>query len=53
MQVVKLLFRGKGEESFEGWVDREYTIDYMIYHKYLKEDAGKERDFSFDQNTKR
>jgi hypothetical protein len=42
----KVIVRGKGEESFEEWVDREYTIDYMIYHKYLKEDAGKERDFS-------
>jgi len=42
----KVIVRGRGEEKFEDWVDREYTIDYLIYHKYLKEDAGKERDFS-------
>jgi len=42
----KVIVRGRGEEKFEDWVDREYTMDYMIYHNYLKEDAGKERDFS-------
>ena len=42
----KVIVRGKGEEKFEDWVDREYTIDYMIHHNYLKEDAGRERDFS-------
>ena len=42
----KIMFQDKDEESFDEWVDREYTIDYMIYHKYLKENAGKERDFA-------
>ena len=42
----KVIVRGKGEEKFEDWVDREYTIDYMIHHNYLKEDAGREKDFS-------
>jgi len=42
----KVIVHGRGEETFDEWVDREYTIDYMIYHKYLKESAGKERDFA-------
>jgi hypothetical protein len=37
---------GKGEETFEDWVDREYTIDYLINKKLLKESAKQERDFS-------
>ena len=42
----KVIVHGRGEETFDEWVDREYTMDYMIYHKYLKESAGKERDFA-------
>ena len=42
----KVIIHGRGEETFDEWVDREYTMDYMIYHKYLKEGAGKERDFA-------
>ena len=42
----KVIVHGKGEETFDEWVDREYTIDYMIYHKYLKENADKEKDFA-------
>ena len=42
----KVIVHGRGEETFDEWVDREYTMDYMIYHKYLKEGAGKERDFA-------
>ena len=42
----KVIVHGKGEETFDEWVDREYTLDYMKYHKYLKESAGEERDFA-------
>ena len=42
----KVIVHGRGEETFDEWVDREYTIDYMIYHKDLKENASKERDFA-------
>ena len=42
----KVIVQGRDEESFDEWVDREYTLDYMKYHKYLKENAGKERDFA-------
>tara|TARA_Y100000592_G_scaffold47012_1_gene74700 strand:+ start:40 stop:480 length:441 start_codon:yes stop_codon:yes gene_type:complete len=42
----KVIVKGRDEESFDEWVDREYTIDYLIHHKYLKENAGKERDFA-------
>jgi superfamily I DNA/RNA helicase len=42
----KVIVHGRGEETFDEWVDREYTMDYMIYHKYLKESAGKEKDFA-------
>jgi len=42
----KVIVHGRGEETFDEWVDREYTMDYMIYHKYLKESASKERDFA-------
>ena len=42
----KVIVHGRGEESFDEWVDREYTMDYMIYHKYLKEGADKEKDFA-------
>ena len=42
----KVIVHGRGEESFEEWVDRDYTMDYMIYHEYLKKDAGKEKDFA-------
>ncbi len=41
----KVIPRGKGEETFEDWVDREYTIDYLISKKFLKDTAGQERDF--------
>ena len=41
----KVIVKGKGEETFEDWVDREYTIDYLINKKYLKDTAGQERDF--------
>ena len=26
----KVIVHGRGEETFEEWVDREYTIDYLI-----------------------
>jgi len=42
----KVIVHGRGEETFEDWVDREYTMDYLIYHKYLKDNAGEERDFA-------
>jgi len=42
----KVIVHGRGDETFEEWVDREYTIDYLIYHKYLKENAGSQRDFA-------
>ena len=41
----KVIVRGKGEETFEDWVDREYTIDHLINEKFLKETASQERDF--------
>ena len=42
----KVIVHGRGDETFEEWVDREYTIDYLIYHKYLKENACYQRDFA-------
>ena len=42
----KVIVHGRGEETFDEWVDREYTMDYMKHHKYLKESAGRERDFA-------
>jgi len=42
----KVIVHGRGEESFDEWVDREYTMDYLIYHKYLKQSATNETDFS-------
>jgi len=42
----KVIVHGRGDETFEEWVDREYTIDYLIYHKYLKKNAAQERDFA-------
>ena len=42
----KVIVHGRGEENFDEWVDREYTMDYMIDHKYLKENANKEKDFA-------
>jgi hypothetical protein len=42
----KVIFHGRGDETFEEWVDREYTIDYLIYHKYLKKNAAQEKDFA-------
>ena len=41
----KVIVRCKGEETFEDWVDREYTIDHLISKKFLKETASQERDF--------
>ena len=42
----KVIVHGKGEETFDEWVDREYTIDYLIHHKYLKQNAKHEKDFA-------
>ena len=42
----KVIVRGKGEETFEDWVDREYTIHYLINKKFLKDTATQEIDFS-------
>ena len=42
----KVIVHGRGEESFEEWVDREYTIHYLIHHKYLKENSTYQRDFA-------
>ena len=42
----KVIVHGRGDETFEEWVDREYTIDYLIYHKYLKENADFQKDFA-------
>ena len=42
----KVIVHGRGDETFEEWVDREYTIDYLIHHKYLKKNASSQRDFA-------
>ena len=42
----KVIVRGKGEETFEEWVDKEYNIDYLITNKYLKQNAKDESDFA-------
>ena len=42
----KVIVRGKGEETFEEWVDKEYNIDYLITNKYLKQNAKDELDFA-------
>ena len=43
---TKVIVHGRGDETFEEWVDREYTIDYLIHHKYLKKNASSQRDFA-------
>jgi len=42
----KVIVHGKGEETFEEWVDKEYNIDYLITNKYLKQNAKNELDFA-------
>jgi len=42
----KVIVHSRGEETFEEWVDKEYTIDYLIDYKYLKKNAKLEKDFS-------
>jgi len=42
----KVIVHGKGEETFEEWVDKEYNIDYLITNKYLKQNAKEELDFA-------
>ena len=42
----KVIVHGRGDETFEEWVDREYDIDYLIYHKYLKENSKFQKDFA-------
>ena len=42
----KVIVHGRGDETFEEWVDREYTIDYLIHNKYLKESAAQKKDFA-------
>ena len=32
--------------TFDEWVNKDYTIDYLIHHKYLKENATYQKDFS-------
>ena len=41
----KVIVRGKGKETFEDWIDREYTVYNLIEKKYLKNTATEERDF--------
>jgi len=41
----KVIVRGKGEETFEDWIDRDYTIYTLIDKKYLKFEATQEKDF--------
>ena len=40
----KVIVRGKGEETFDEWIDKEYTIKNLIDKKYLKQ--TNESDFS-------
>ena len=42
----KVIVHGRNEESFDEWIDREYTIYYLIDNKYLKETATNQIDFS-------
>ena len=42
----KVIVHGRGEETFDEWVNKDYTIDYLIHHKYLKENSTYQRDFS-------
>jgi len=42
----KVIVHGKGDETFEEWVDREYTIDYLIDNEYLKKNAKSQIDFA-------
>ena len=41
----KVIVRGKGKETFEDWIDRDYTIYNLIDKKYLKDTATQETDF--------
>jgi len=40
----KVIVHGKGEETFDEWIDKEYTIKNLIDKKYLKQ--TNESDFS-------
>ena len=42
----KVIVHGKGEETFENWIDGEYKIKYLIDNKFLKETSVNETDFS-------
>ena len=41
----KVIVRGKGKETFEDWIDRDYTIYNLIEKKYLRDTATQETDF--------
>ena len=42
----KVIVHGKGEETFEEWIDREYTVHELITKKYLKPNTTNQDDFS-------
>ena len=42
----KVIVRGRGEENFEGWVEKDYTIHDLIKLKLLKESSVKQKDFA-------
>ena len=42
----KVVVRGKGQETFEDWINQDYTIDYLMNKGLLKTTAKEESDFA-------
>jgi len=42
----KVIVHGKGEETFDGWINKFYTINDLIDKKYLKENCVQYNDFA-------
>jgi len=42
----KVIVKGKGKETFENWINQDYTIDYLMNKGFLKTTAKEESDFA-------
>jgi hypothetical protein len=42
----KVIVKGKGKETFENWINQDYTIDYLMNKGLLKTTAKEESDFA-------
>ena len=43
----QVIVRGKGEETFEGWVNKDYTIHELIEKKFLRPESLDFTDFYY------